>query len=312
MLYPPSLQLLVFKMGKTKHLHDEEDFQKPVTTRTGTGSARQSAGVSFRKPKSYAPGRYLRDDMLENIPFWKLVQQIKKRLHRYWLAGKHKFHHYTLGTFKNRQTVGALVLAILGYMVFFSDVFSPNINRAQIKGASTAASIPIEAQELAGWKPKNDAAPVGANQLSAEMANDYIEQFSKVAITEMKAYGVPASIALAQGLVESRAGTSRLARRNNNHFGMKCFSKKCPKGHCSNFTDDHHKDFFRIYKNPWESWRAHSQMISTGRYARLRKFGNDYRQWAYGLKSLGYATDRTYAEKLIGMIERYDLHRFDK
>jgi flagellum-specific peptidoglycan hydrolase FlgJ len=292
-------------MGKTKHLHDEEGIQKPTTTRTNTGAARQSAGVAFRKTK------YLREEVLEHMPFWKWIQQTQKRLHRYWLAGKHRFHRYTLGTFKHRQTVNALILVTLGYFVFFSDLFSPDINGVK-KGSAATASMPIEAQDVVGWKPKNDAAPVGANQLTTEMANEYIEQFGKVAIAEMNAYGVPASIALAQGLVESRAGASRLARRNNNHFGMKCFSKKCPKGHCSNFTDDHHKDFFRIYKNPWESWRAHSQMISTGRYARLRKYGRDYRQWAYGLKSLGYATDRTYAEKLIGMIERYDLHRFDK
>ena len=128
----------------------------------------------------------------------------------------------------------------------------------------------------------------------------------------MEKFGIPASIGLAQGLVESRAGTSKLARGNNNHFGMKCFSKKCPTGHCTNATDDHHKDFFRKYHSAWESWRAHSELLAGGHYSRLKKYGRDYRQWAYGLKALGYATDRTYAEKLISMIEKYDLHRFDR
>ena len=127
----------------------------------------------------------------------------------------------------------------------------------------------------------------------------------------MRKFGVPASISLAQGLIESRAGSSKLAKTNNNHFGMKCFSRKCKKGHCSNFTDDTHKDFFRIFDNAWDSWRAHSQMISTGRYAKLKKYGHDYRKWANGLKSVGYATDRNYAEKLIGVIEKYNLNRFD-
>jgi hypothetical protein len=118
-------------------------------------------------------------------------------------------------------------------------------------------------------------------------------------------------ISLAQGLIESRAGNSKLAKQNKNHFGIKCFSKKCVKGHCSNHCDDHHKDFFRIFKSSWESWRAHSVMISSGRYASLKKNGRDYKKWAHGLKRLGYATDRTYAEKLIGIIERYKLNRYD-
>lgn len=142
-------------------------------------------------------------------------------------------------------------------------------------------------------------------------AVSYIKRFGPTAVAEMQKYGVPASISLAQGLVESRAGTSKLAIGNNNHFGIKCFSRRCPKGHCTNATDDTHKDFFRKFATPWESWRAHSKMISTGRYARLKKYGRDYRKWAYGLKSLGYATDRAYAQKLIGIIERYHLDQYD-
>jgi flagellum-specific peptidoglycan hydrolase FlgJ len=148
--------------------------------------------------------------------------------------------------------------------------------------------------------------------MNTAMVQDYVGRFSKIAITEMEKFGVPASISLAQGLIESRAGHSKLAQRNNNHFGIKCFSRRCKKGHCSNFTDDTHKDFLRVFKNPWESWREHSKMISTGRYAKLKKHGRDYRKWAYGLKSAGYATDRTYADKLIGIIERYQLYKHDR
>ena len=158
----------------------------------------------------------------------------------------------------------------------------------------------------------NEAAPVAARAMTRQMVEAYVERWKAVAIQEHRKYGIPASISLAQGLVESRAGDSKLARSNNNHFGIKCFSRRCGKGHCSNFTDDTHKDFFRKFKSPWESWRAHSQMLASGRYAKLKKHGRDYRQWAYGLKSVGYATDRTYAEKLIGIIERYDLHKYDR
>jgi flagellum-specific peptidoglycan hydrolase FlgJ len=81
----------------------------------------------------------------------------------------------------------------------------------------------------------------------------YIRRFAHVARAEMDQYGIPASITLAQGLLESQAGNSPLAKEANNHFGIKCFSKRCKKGHCRNFSDDHHKDFFRTYPSAWES-----------------------------------------------------------
>lgn len=142
---------------------------------------------------------------------------------------------------------------------------------------------------------------------------DYVSRYAKIAQTEMKKFGIPASITLAQGILESNAGSSRLAMNNNNHFGVKCFSHNCKKGHCSNFTDDSHKDFFRIYQSPWESYRAHSIMIKTKHYRVLLRYGTkDYRNWAIGLKKLGYATDKHYAESLISTIEDLNLQQFDK
>ena len=141
----------------------------------------------------------------------------------------------------------------------------------------------------------------------------YVKRFAKVAQAEMDKFGIPASITLAQGLLESNVGESKLAVENNNHFGMKCFSKTCGKGHCSNFTDDTHKDFFRKYKSPWESYRAHSQLLKQGdRYSELFKLKQtDYRSWAKGLKAAGYATDAQYADKLIKLIEDLGLHQYD-
>jgi len=140
----------------------------------------------------------------------------------------------------------------------------------------------------------------------------YVKRFKDVARSEMNKYGIPASITLAQGLIESNAGESRLSRENNNHFGMKCFSKSCKKGHCANFTDDSHKDFFRKYATCWESFRAHSVLLSGKRYKGLRKYGKDYKQWSHGLKKAGYATDPRYAEKLIHIIEELNLQQFDR
>ena len=164
------------------------------------------------------------------------------------------------------------------------------------------------------WKGDggNPYAPASPDMLKNKATVDYIDRFTDIAVTEMHKYGVPASIKMAQALIESRAGDSRLATSNNNHFGMKCFSKNCKKGHCSNFFDDHHKDFFRKYGSAWESWRAHSKMLSGGRYEHLQGYGKNYEKWAHGLKKAGYATDKKYAEKLIAMIKKYDLDKLDR
>lgn len=139
----------------------------------------------------------------------------------------------------------------------------------------------------------------------------YIKRFSRVAQTEQDKYGVPASITLAQGILESGAGLSTLAKKSNNHFGIKCFSKKCGPGHCTNFNDDSHKDFFRNFENAWASFRYHSEFLQGKRYRHLSDHGNDFRAWAHGLKKAGYATDPRYAYKLIQLIEDYQLNRFD-
>ncbi len=143
--------------------------------------------------------------------------------------------------------------------------------------------------------------------------NSYVERFAPVAMAEMRKFGIPASIILAQGLLESNAGDSPLSRNANNHFGIKCFSKTCKKGHCANFTDDSHKDFFVKYGNAWGSFRAHSEMLKKSkRYQALFELDNtDYKNWALGLEKSGYATDRMYAEKLLSLIQSLGLHRYD-
>lgn len=152
-----------------------------------------------------------------------------------------------------------------------------------------------------------------AEEIKRQKRLKYVERFAETAQTEMEKYGIPASITLAQGLLESNAGESPLAVKNNNHFGIKCFSRSCKKGHCSNFTDDSHKDFFRKYGSAWESFRGHSHLLRADRYKPLYKLpSDDYVGWARGLKKAGYATDKYYAEKLINLIEDLGLHAYDK
>ena len=148
-------------------------------------------------------------------------------------------------------------------------------------------------------------------QQKVDLCKNYVRRFAPVALQEMKQFGIPASITLAQGLLESNAGESRLAMESNNHFGIKCRSK-CRGCTCRNYADDDIYDMFRVFDSAWESYREHSELLNNARYNHLKKYGNDYKSWAYGLKKAGYATDKRYAEKLIQIIEFLDLDRYDK
>lgn len=141
---------------------------------------------------------------------------------------------------------------------------------------------------------------------------DYIDKYSDLAIKEMKRTGVPASITLAQGILESNAGQSVLATKGNNHFGIKCHNDW--RGKTMKMDDNAPKECFRVYPNAEASFRDHSDFLrSRDRYKSLFELKQtDYKGWARGLKKAGYATDPGYADKLITLIEDYELYRFDK
>jgi len=139
----------------------------------------------------------------------------------------------------------------------------------------------------------------------------YIDEFKAVAIEEMNAYGIPASITLAQGILESGSGNSDLAKYANNHFGIKCTSDWKGKNY---FRDDDQKnDCFRVYKDARESFKDHSEFLKRKRYSALFQLDkNDYKSWALGLKQAGYATNPKYPDLLINMIEKYQLYQYDQ
>lgn len=139
----------------------------------------------------------------------------------------------------------------------------------------------------------------------------YVERYAAVAIQEMREHGIPASITLAQGLLESNAGESRLSVESNNHFGIKCRSK-CRGCTCRNYSDDDIYDMFRVFESARESYHEHSALLNGSRYSHLKNHGNDYKKWAHGLKKAGYATDPRYAEKLIQIVEFLKLDRYDR
>lgn len=145
-----------------------------------------------------------------------------------------------------------------------------------------------------------------------QKCSDYVALYAPVAQKEMAQYGIPASITLAQALLESNVGDSRLAVESNNHFGIKCRSK-CKGCTCRNYTDDDVYDMFRVFDSVWESFREHSILLDGARYKKLQALDHtDYKGWARGLKKAGYATDKQYAEKLIKIIETLKLYRYDQ
>lgn len=139
----------------------------------------------------------------------------------------------------------------------------------------------------------------------------YVERYKNIAIENMDSTGIPASITLAQGVLESASGTSRIARESNNHFGIKC-SRKCEGCTCRNYPSDTKYDMFRVFESVEECYYAHSKLLNGPIYRHLKEEGKDYKAWAYGLKKAGYAGDPLYAEKLIMLIEKMGLNRYDQ
>lgn len=145
-----------------------------------------------------------------------------------------------------------------------------------------------------------------------KLALNYINRYKEIAMFEMQEYKIPASITLAQGLLESGSGNSTLAKKSNNHFGIKCH--KDWKGRKIYYDDDKKGECFRVYDTPEDSFRDHSVFLSKGqRYAFLFDLKiTDYKGWAKGLKQAGYATFPGYATVLINLIERYNLTQYDQ
>lgn len=149
-------------------------------------------------------------------------------------------------------------------------------------------------------------------KITVDDTESYVQKFAPIAVQKMHEHNIPASITLAQGILESGSGRSNLARKSNNHFGIKCH--KGWEGKRVTHDDDERGECFRKYKYPQTSYEDHSQfLISRSRYASLFKLGRtNYKGWAYGLRKAGYATDKRYPQKLISIIKRYDLTKYDR
>ena len=176
----------------------------------------------------------------------------------------------------------------------------PRISKVETKTQPTIEST----------KPIDESPNANTEVKKPSSAENYITSYASIAQEEMKLYGIPASITLAQGILESSSGNGRLAIEANNHFGIKCHDWNGDKIY---HDDDREQECFRKYKDARYSFRDHSLFLKQrSRYSNLFTLRiDDYKGWAKGLKAAGYATDKKYPDKLISLIERYDLHKFD-
>jgi len=159
--------------------------------------------------------------------------------------------------------------------------------------------------------PKHQGAVIEDKIVRVYSSSGYVERFKDIAVEEMLKTGIPASITLAQGMLESASGNSTLAREANNHFGIKCHAGWTGKTILKD--DDAVGECFRYYNSAEESYKDHSEFLKRSHYAFLFDLDrDDYKGWAKGLKKAGYATNPRYPELLISLIERYGLDRYDK
>jgi hypothetical protein len=214
------------------------------------------------------------------------------------MAARAGFYRATGGVFANYKVPWFKVLLILSaaYILMYKNLnFNFNLNSPQVTVPNTnSMSVAQNFSSTAAFVFDDDA----------NMA--YIKQYKDIAIAEYERFGIPTSINLSQALLESNAGKSTNAKALNNHFNLKC--GELLVGYCTETPNG----MFNEFVSQWEGWRVHSEFITTGNYANLKQSaGNDYKKWAKGLKQLGYNPDRQYAEKLITIIERYNLHSLD-
>lgn len=200
------------------------------------------------------------------------------------------------------------VFKLIALLLIMFSVACGTGKKARQQASSKERNVPAVVDKNAPAKEKTQV-PATPRTYSDKI-EAYIHEFAPIAREEMELYKIPASITLAQGILESGAGEGELTRKANNHFGIKCHGWN---GGSVYHDDDRSQECFRKYKDPKYSYRDHSLFLTERkRYAALFDLDiTDYKGWARGLRAAGYATDRKYPDKLISLIERYQLYRYD-
>ena len=240
--------------------------------------------------------------ILDHLTFQFLFKRLLQNFSKVWISSVYLFHSLTFNTFQKSKyawlKVGVAVFIV--FILWEKDVYfqlrmkAPNEQDAVANAKTTSFST-----EQMSVVPASSLfeAPISKEYkevLNPSTVEAYIHRFAKVAISEHQKFGIPASIKMAQAIVESQAGTLNVANQLHNHFGKQLADKS--------------------YQSAWENWRAHSLLIADegSPYRSLFQYGNDYKKWAKGLKQLGYSYWENYDEVLIDIIEEYEIYRLDK
>ncbi|MEM1121411.1 MAG: glucosaminidase domain-containing protein [Bacteroidota bacterium] len=206
-----------------------------------------------------------------------------------------------------------LALVLLFFYAYFKKDMQFNINMGRGNTSlSSEGNSPVDGAKLAmggfaktaNYKAVSTAKSVSLND---ELVQTYVRRFSKVALAEMEKFDIPASVKMGQAILASSAGKNQLANQFNNHFALTCEGG----ANCESFSTTQQMAMVQHFATAWESWRAHSVLLSGARYNHLKNYGRDYKKWANGLEAAGYGAKSRYAEQLIQVIDRYQLQQLD-
>lgn len=285
---------------------------KPNSFDLRSGSQQNRHAFNQKKDvQNYIPFKHL-----DEINLFDLLKSLFSGINKLFVYFKYKFLKHSFGLFETNKMpwlkIGFVVLAL--FVLFKKDMqFSVNmkapsenltqqeieaengrvVRTANYQEFGLGASLPfldIKENKTKTTKKVIRKKNIAVDIDEAEVIN-YVKRFSKIAKTEMSKYGIPASVKLAQGILESRANQNPKTEATHNHFGQPMAEQS--------------------YNNAWENWRAHSIFLTNSSFRRLLTFHNDVEKWAEGLETLGYSTDKDYAEKLMWIIMQYDLVHFD-
>jgi len=203
-----------------------------------------------------------------------------------------------------------IVLIGISLSIFFASCGAKK-NVKDTKSSARTSSVKSES-ELKTTLNKSKEVVVKPSSKKSLTTLDYIDTYSDIAVEQMQEHKIPASITIAQGILESGSGNSGLTKNSNNHFGIKCH--KNWNGGRTYYDDDEKGECFRVYKDPKNSYNDHSRFLTDRkRYEGLFKLEqDDYQGWAFGLSKAGYATDKKYPHKLINIITKYELYKYDE
>lgn len=275
----------------------ESNFKKNYPGSSGYGNSRMSR-------KASAPQKGFEDELPEFITLGWVLRRLWAGLKLIWMALRYRWRRINGGKkvgglriswFKITAIFVAVFLVTQKDVRFSINLSAPFANNRSKEQTVAAKNTGVDKFSLGDALPfggggKKESA-VKVEDLDDAAVNTYLRRFSKVAVAEMRKFGIPASIKLAQAVLESQAGTSAGTLQNNNHFGAPLAGEE--------------------YVSAWENWRAHSLLLKRD-YADLCDSAFGYKQWAKGLAQKGYNPDRKYAEKLIQIVEKYGLDRLDE